>query len=93
MTMMDGITKESIRNLLRQAVVGITFVKADGTVRDIKCTLAEEFLPIQEVKESSKKNSSNNCSVWDMEKQEWRSFRWESVTHIFILDQEVYRNV
>ena len=41
---MDGITKEGIRNLLRQAVVTVVFSKGDGTVREMKCTLAEQSL-------------------------------------------------
>jgi len=89
---MDGITKEGIRNLLRQAVVTVVFSKGDGTVREMKCTLSEQFLPAQEVKESHRKSSSDACPVWDMEKQAWRSFRWDSISKISLLDQEVYNN-
>ena len=87
---MDGITKEGIRNLLRQAVVTIVFTKGDGTVREMKCTLAEQFLPAQEVTESKRKSSPDACPVWDMENQAWRSFRWDSISKISLLDQEVY---
>ena len=89
---MDGITKEGIRNLLRQAVVTVVFSKGDGTVREMKCTLAEQFLPAQEVSESKRKSSPDACPVWDMEKQAWRSFRWDSISKISLLDQEVYNN-
>jgi hypothetical protein len=90
--MMDGITKEGIRNLLRNAVVTVTFTKADGTVRDMKCTLSPDFLPAQEVNESKsfRKISPDSCPVWDMEKQAWRSFRWDSISKISLLDKEVY---
>lgn len=81
---MDGITREGIRNLLRQSVVTITFTKTDGTVRDMKCTLSEQFLPAQEVSESKRKSSSEACPVWDMEKQAWRSFRYDSINKITI---------
>lgn len=81
---MDGITKEGIRNLLRQAVVMITFTKADGTVRDMKCTLSEKILPAKEIVESHQKNSSDNCPVWDVDAQAWRSFRWDSISKISI---------
>jgi len=87
---MDGITKEGIRNLLRNAVVTVTFTKADGTIRDMKCTLSPMFLPKQEVTESERKHSPDSCPVWDMEKGAWRSFRWDSVSKISLLDQEVY---
>lgn len=80
--MMDGITKEGIRNLLRQSVVSVTFTKGDGTVREMKCTLSEKFLPEQEVKESHHKNSPDSCPVWDVDAKAWRSFRWDSVSKI-----------
>jgi len=89
---MDGITKEGIRNLLRQAVVTVVFTKGDGTVREMKCTLSEQFLPAQEISESKRKSSPDACPVWDMEKQAWRSFRWDSISKISLLDQEVYNN-
>lgn len=89
---MDNVVKEGIRNILRTSVITVTFTKADGTSRDMKCTLAAEFLPAQEVKESERKSSPDNCPVWDMEKQAWRSFRWDSINKISLLDQEVYRN-
>lgn len=81
---MDGITKEGIRNLLRQAVIMITFTKANGTVREMKCTLSEKILPAKEVTESHRKSSSDNCSVWDIDAQAWRSFRWDSINKISI---------
>jgi len=89
---MDGITKEGIRNLLRNSVVTVTFAKADGTIRDMKCTLVEMLLPAQEVKESQRKHSPDACPVWDLEKKAWRSFRWDSISKITLLDQEVYSN-
>lgn len=81
---LDGITREGIRNLLRESVVEITFTKTDGTSRVMKCTLSEEFLP-QITKESGSTTKTPNpdvCPVWDMENQAWRSFRWDSITKI-----------
>lgn len=80
--MIDGITKEGIRNLLRESVVLVTFTKADGTVREMRCTLSEKHLPAQEFKESHHKSSPDSCPVWDVEANAWRSFRWDSVSKI-----------
>ena len=39
------IIREWIRGLLRTSVVTVEFVKSDGTVREMKCTLNEDFIP------------------------------------------------
>ena len=65
----------------------VEFTKADGTERKMLCTLAENLIPaITPVKEKSEVISEGasdtmptTCKVWDIEKQSWRSFRWDSV--------------
>jgi hypothetical protein len=83
---LDGAAREGIRNILRNSVVEITFTKADGSSRVMKCTLSEEFLPTVEKNhdENATKRAVNPdvCPVWDMENQAWRSFRWDSITGI-----------
>lgn len=83
---LDSVVREGIRNLLRQSVIEITFTKADGSSRVMKCTLSEEFLPKAEKKENATPRNVNPdvCPVWDMENQAWRSFRWDSITKIDI---------
>jgi len=39
------IIRDWIRGLLRTSVVTVEFVKSDGTVREMKCTLNEDFIP------------------------------------------------
>jgi hypothetical protein len=77
---MDGITKEGIRNLLRNGIVNVTFAKGDGTIRVMKCTLHEHYLP--ESKEDTWKQGSDSCAVWDVENSGWRSFRFDSIQHL-----------
>ena len=62
----------------------ITFTKKDGTVRDMRCTLSAGRIPAdkQPKGESSSKDSGSAVRVFDTEKQEWRSFRWDSVTKV-----------
>jgi hypothetical protein len=65
----------------------VEFTKADGTERKMLCTLAENLIPaITPVKEKPEIISEGAtdviptaCKVWDIEKQAWRSFRWDSV--------------
>jgi hypothetical protein len=67
--------------LLETEVVEIEFTKKDGTDRVMKCTLQEDYLPeydgvILIDKDRWKKDS---LAVFDLEKEDWRSFRWDSV--------------
>jgi hypothetical protein len=67
--------------LLETEVVEIEFTKKNGTDRVMKCTLQEDYLPeydgvILIDKDRWKKDS---LAVFDIEKEDWRSFRWDSV--------------
>lgn len=83
---LDNVAREGIRNILRSSVIDITFTKADGSTRVMKCTLNEEFLPKMEKKENTTPRNVNPdvCPVWDMENESWRSFRWDSIISIGI---------
>lgn len=63
----------------------ITFTKRDGTEREMQCTLVEEAIPQEKQPKTQTEGSQNTGSavrVFDVEKQEWRSFRWDSVTKV-----------
>ena len=63
----------------------ITFTKKDGTVRDMRCTLCAGQIPTDKTPTNEGKGSQTSGSavrVFDTEKQEWRSFRWDSVTKV-----------
>jgi hypothetical protein len=63
----------------------ITFTKRDGTEREMFCTLVEASIPQEKQPKTQTESSSTTGStvrVFDTEKQEWRSFRWDSVTKV-----------
>ena len=62
----------------------VTFTKADGTERVMKCTLNPEQLPKVEIKEDAKprKESTTSMRVYDLEKNEWRSFTIKKVKQV-----------
>ena len=66
-----------------QAVI-IHFTKADGTQRDMVATLNESLIPPEAVNKDSQEKTTRKenpavCTVWDLEKKAWRSFKWASV--------------
>lgn len=67
---------------LHEGDVKITFKKKDGTSRTMTCTLREDALPKQtdlEEQIQKKKKNTDVLAVWDLEKQGWRSFRYDSI--------------
>lgn len=74
--------KETLRNMLKDQILSVTFLKKDGTERTMKCTLKADLLPLQEDLENAvqkKKPSDESIAVWDLDKEAWRSFRFDSI--------------
>lgn len=89
------IMRDWVRNLLQLQTITVSFVKADGTVRDMRCTLNWEFIPTDKqpkgdvpvedlLKESKKRREPDphTLRVFDVEKQEWRSFRFDRLQKV-----------
>ena len=75
--------KDWLIGLLRSEIVELTFIKKDGTQRIMKCTLAEQKIPAENVpKGTDRAKSDEAVAVFDLENNGWRSFRWDSLTNI-----------
>lgn len=66
-----------LEKLLENNVVEVKFIKNDGEVRKMICTLSHHYLP--EEYHTNGHTSEDVLTVWDMEKNDWRSFRIDSV--------------
>lgn len=70
----------SLTSLLGSNAVKVTFTKVDGTVREMWCTRDPSLIPETfEKSEVERKVNESVLSVWDMEKEGWRSFRKDSI--------------
>ena len=79
----DDESKQWLKTLLHERAVTVTFEKKDGSERKMYCTLSEEEIPASKApKGTGKKENSDSLAVFDLEKEEWRSFRWDSVKKI-----------
>jgi len=76
---MNDIEFETLKNLLKTNVMVVTFNKVNGEKRIMNCTLREDILP-EVNSDSTRKKSDNVLSVWDVGVNDWRSFRYDSVT-------------
>jgi len=78
------LMRDWVQGLLREGEVIIDFVKADGDFRSMKCTLSEVLGAKYTVNEnkSSKKPNPEVCVVWDLNREAWRSFRWDRLKKV-----------
>lgn len=61
----------------------ITFTKTDGSERAMQCTLVEGRIPSEKIpKKTGGVPNTSAARVFDTEKSEWRSFRWDSVIKV-----------
>ena len=83
--------KEVTKKYLREEdEVKVIFKKKDGTLREMKCSLKAGVVPpaTKEDPASQKKVrtiSDEVCVVYDVEKEGWRSFRWDSVNLVEVV--------
>ena len=98
------IIRDWVRSLLQSTPARVEFVKSDGTVRQMLCTLDHDQIPVSTAKpvpatkssasttvaesvESTKPRkppSDDTLRVYDLDKQEWRSFRFDRLQNITV---------
>lgn len=82
----DPEFKTWVKGLLHDANVKnlcITFTKADGTDREMRCTLVESAIPTDKAPKGTGREAPDTTQrVFDVDKGEWRSFKWESVKRV-----------
>jgi len=73
-----------IKQQLKEGPCFVTFIKVDGTKRIMKCTLNDTYIPPTEPKKTErvKKDNPDVLAVWDLEKDGWRSFRFDTVLEV-----------
>ena len=79
--------REWILSELHKGAVDITFTKADGTERTMKCTLKEGIVVPYERKtegDSTKVKNEDLIPVWDLDKSAWRSFKLSAVKSVLV---------
>ena len=78
------LTRNEIIEALQTNKCIVKFTKVNGEVREMPCTLREDLVPKYEHKSEGKTKKANDSilSVWCLDKNEWRSFRIDSVQEL-----------
>ena len=85
-------TKADLKNLLEQNVVIIDFTKLNGDKRVMTCTLREDIKPAATKTDAMSQKkvrevSDAVVSVWDVNAKGWRSFRYDRVNAVDVVDE------
>jgi len=75
--------REWLKGILQNETAKLTFTKKDGTIRKMRASLRESDFPSFEKKtDTVRKVNEEVLSVVDLDKNEWRSFRFDSIKKI-----------
>lgn len=85
-------TREDLKNLLEQNVVEVDFLKLNGDRRVMTCTMRSDIRPpatkTDPLSQTAVRETTDAVvSVWDVNAQGWRSFRYERVNAVKIVEE------
>jgi len=91
----QAIIRDWVRRLLQTSEVEVEFVKSDGTLRVMRCTLNPDKLPptptstptgpvdgIVTESKPRKQPDVHSIRVFDLDQQAWRSFRFDRLKRV-----------
>ena len=78
--------REALVKSLQKNIMSVVFTKKNGEERTMHCTLSEHILP-EITGESKRKENLEVLSVWDTDKDAWRSFRLDSIKDLKVINR------
>lgn len=73
-----------LRKNLGNKVVNVKFKKADGSIREMRCTRRMSLIPESHHPKMTRKIDPSVAIVFDLDKNDWRSFHYDSVRNFRI---------
>ena len=85
-------TKTDLKLLLEQNVLTVDFTKLNGDKRVMTCTLREDIKPRANKTDALSQKAVREVSdavvsVWDVNAKGWRSFRYERINAVDIVEE------
>lgn len=80
-----NVFKRWLKSHLKHSAVTVIFIKKDGSERAMLCTTNTSLVPkVEESAEPKREKKINKdvMSVYDLEVNGWRSFRWDSIKQV-----------
>lgn len=75
--------RDGLKVNLKKGEAVVEFTKLNGQHRVLRCTLKQDVVPpFPENRVVKVKPNPDTLCVWDLDKSEWRSFRYDRVTSV-----------
>ena len=89
--MIEKVSRDAIRKMLREGLVNIKFTKKNGTIRDMECTLLPLYIPEDmRPKGTGSVTNENILRVYDIIEDDWRCFLVDNVLSVeAIIEDEI----
>lgn len=71
--------REQMLEMLREGVCEVQFEKKDGTMRTMKCTINQTYIPKDLMPKTGVDYNSATIRAFEVPEKQWRSFRVDSV--------------
>ena len=86
---MNDLQINALNHFLHNGVVEVNFTKTNGDLRRMNCTLVPEYMHTKPSEDGARKSNPAVAAVWDLDKDGWRSFRYDSVKSVVVDGREV----
>lgn len=73
------MTREEMVSMLRDGLCYVEFEKKDGTLREMTCTVNQTHIPSDKIPKETVEYTDSVIRVFEVDKEQWRSFRVDSV--------------
>lgn len=80
-------TENELNTLLKEQTLVVTFNKLDGDKRIMSCTKDFGKIPEDKRPKSDRQPPSGHVTVWDINAEGWRSFKYDRVTEVKLLEE------
>ena len=80
-------TENELNTLLKEQTLIVTFNKLDGDKRIMSCTKDFGKIPEDKRPKSDRQPPSGHVTVWDINAEGWRSFKYDRVTEVKLLEE------
>jgi len=86
--------KDPVEAALNEGMIlSVVFTKVDGTERTMLCTknskiISEKYTPEEKKTDREYKEPEGVARVFDLEKNAWRSFRYDSIKSFSVVEEE-----
>jgi hypothetical protein len=86
------VDQQQLKSQLNEGLVTVTFTQKNGEQRIMTCTLSADIIPHDQLPKpiaegaESRKRDPNSLSVWDVNAEGWRSFIWQNITDVQVIE-------